>query len=634
MKTLKQSISRYMYKITLILVSIIFIFVLFIQILIEQKNATDTSIKVFQQIEQLLKENQKEINELQDEYKQTCLHNAEVVARIIESNPDVLNNINELKEIAISLEVDEIHIFDTTGRIFTGTHPEYYDYTFDSGEQMMFFKPMLTDKSLKLVQEITPNTAESKMMQYSARWSENGEFIVQIGMEPHNVMKVTQKNELSYIFSRFDVDPEMHYYAINSETTVVSGSTYLDCVGNSCKDIGLDFDEIKKDHNGFHCKVNGIYSYCVFAKVGNTYIGRTISVSELYQRIPFTLIILIICLVIVAFFLSNAVTKHMNRHVVNKINDINKKLELIARGNLNETIDIKSSVEFCELSKYINTMVKSILDNNRKMSYVLSKTNLYIGIYEYSNNSELVHFTEHTPKILSIDKEKTEQFAANKNIFKDFINDILKHSSQDEEGVYEIGEDSKKYIRLEEVNNDDEVFGVVIDITNDFIKRKKLEVERDMDSLTGLYNRRGFDLKLSNLMDTPKLFSNSAIIMIDTDDLKSINDTYGHEKGDIYLQKTAQILKNFANRNSIIARFGGDEFIILLYNFDNQGDLINTLIELKKIQDNSQVQLDAKISVPLKFSYGYSVITEISDYNNHLRDADRQMYLNKVKRKE
>ncbi len=112
----------------------------------------------------------------------------------------MLDSVEELKKIASMIEVDEIHIFDTTGCIISGTHPSYYGYTFDSGDQMSFFKPMLEDQSLRLVQDITPNTAEMKMMQYSALWSHDGKFIVQVGMEPVNVLKVTEKNELSYIF--------------------------------------------------------------------------------------------------------------------------------------------------------------------------------------------------------------------------------------------------------------------------------------------------------------------------------------------------------------------------------------------------------------------------------------------------
>lgn len=68
---------------------------------------------------------------------------------------------------------------------------------------MRFFKPLLTDKSLHLVQDITPNTAEAKMMQYSALWSKSGAFIVQIGMEPVNVLKATEKMNFPTSFPCF-----------------------------------------------------------------------------------------------------------------------------------------------------------------------------------------------------------------------------------------------------------------------------------------------------------------------------------------------------------------------------------------------------------------------------------------------
>ena len=69
------------------------------------------------------------------------------------------------------------------------------------GEQIGFFKPLLSDKSLRLCQDIAPNTAEGKKIQYAALWSDNGKFIVQVGMEQDSVKRATEKNELSYIFS-------------------------------------------------------------------------------------------------------------------------------------------------------------------------------------------------------------------------------------------------------------------------------------------------------------------------------------------------------------------------------------------------------------------------------------------------
>ena len=211
MKPLNKIIRRYLYRITFILIAAILVFLATVQFITEQYRAVDDSHRTLRQIEQVLLENKKELEEIEAEYNETCLNNAETVSHIIEKDPAVMNDLEGLKKIAEMVEIDEIHLFDKTGRIYTGTHPEYYNLTFDSGEQIKFFKPMLTDKSLKLVQDITPNTAEEKPMQYSAIWSESGEYIVQIGMEPVNVLKITEKNELSYIFSLFRVNPDINY---------------------------------------------------------------------------------------------------------------------------------------------------------------------------------------------------------------------------------------------------------------------------------------------------------------------------------------------------------------------------------------------------------------------------------------
>ena len=111
----------------------------------------------------------------------------------MEDDPSILSDIEELRTLATHLQIDEIHIFDDTGCIISGTHPDYYGLTFDSGEQLRFFLPLLTDKSLQLVQDVTPNTAIGEQMQYSASWCKNKIHIIQIGTKAVNVKKITEK---------------------------------------------------------------------------------------------------------------------------------------------------------------------------------------------------------------------------------------------------------------------------------------------------------------------------------------------------------------------------------------------------------------------------------------------------------
>lgn len=629
MQTLRNIISRYMRHVTFLLVAFLLVMILCLQFAHEQKLARETAGETFYQIGQLLERNQEELDETKAAYRQTCLHNAEAIAYIIEDDPSVLDSVEELKRIAEMMEVDEIHIFDTTGRIYAGTHPEYYDYTFDSGEQMNFFKPLLTDKSLHLVQDITPNTAEAKMMQYSALWSKSGAFIVQIGMEPVNVLKATEKNELSYLFSLFRVNPHANYYAVIGSGEIV-GSTDLPSVGRQLSDIGLDLDAIAVGTTAFHAKVNGVNSYCVFREKNGNYIGRVLSCREMYQSIPPITAALAVCLITIAFILSHVVTGYMNLYVVGGIRSINEKLHSITQGNLDELVDIQNSVEFEELSGYINRMKQSLLDNNKKMSYVLDKANMYIGVYEYNRHMKRVRFTRHVPRILCLEPEESDKLSSDCALFQSLITALRSDPVDGETNIFSLKD---RYVKLEEINKDDEILGVVIDVTEEVKRRRQIEAERDYDPLTGLFNRRGLEIRLSALLGEPETLGCYAVIMIDADNLKTINDTYGHDAGDVYLKEIAALFKDFGPKSCVSARLGGDEFLLFLYRYGSEQELTDTVALLSDLQNNSFADLNGQVRVPLQFSYGASLTDQPADYETLTKEADEKMYENKRERK-
>ena len=74
------------------------------------------------------------------------------MAYIVDAKPEVANDVDELRKIAALISVDEVHLFNTDGVIYAGTNPEYFGYSFDSGEQMAFFKQMLNNYDLTLCQ--------------------------------------------------------------------------------------------------------------------------------------------------------------------------------------------------------------------------------------------------------------------------------------------------------------------------------------------------------------------------------------------------------------------------------------------------------------------------------------------------
>lgn len=588
MKSLKQIINRYIRSAAIVMALVILVVIAFAEILIEQGRVEDTAAGTFVRLEQIIEENENELKQVKEKYDKTCLHDAEAIAFLLQKDPEATNDTLKLKKYANLLELDEIHIFDETGTIVSGTNPEYYGYSFSSGEQMAFFAPMLTDKSLQLVQDAGPNTAEGKNMQYSAVWSADGTFIVQVGKDPQLVTEAMEKNEISYIFHQLNISPAIDYCAVDSETLSVIGATNADMVGKTVAKLGISAESMQNEEHGFHANIEGKYYYCIFKKIETRYMGFIIPMDVLYERIPLDLLNLALCLVLICGTLTVFVANCVNRYVIHDIHRINGKLNRITQGDLEEKVNVQSSREFSALSRYINEMVGSLVNNDRKMSYVLSRTEINIGVYEYRDGVQQVYCTERIPQIFGWTDEETAYYTGNRVHLYTFIEEL---------------------------------------------RRMQIESERDTDPLTRLYNRRGLSRRVERILEAGT-GDTYAVVMIDLDDLKEVNDTYGHESGDQYIISAAEILKKIVGESGLTARHGGDEFVLFLEEKSEEA-LREKLTQLEQAQDSSEAVLHDGQHVPLRFSMGCCFIDEVAaPYDEMLEKADIAMYQNKRQRKE
>lgn len=627
MQSLKELIQKESKKITLFIIFFLMIIVTFFNCITAKKEANYTAQTTFYHIEQILNENQKDLNKQKKEYRQTCIDNAQAVAYSLQENPDALYNIDELKKIAQYVEVDEIHIFNKQGVIISGTHPEYYGYSFDSGKQLSFFKPLLSNQNLQLTQKIMENTASHIKMQYSALWSENKEFIVQVGMNHENASKATKKNQLSYLFKLFRVNNEAQYYAINSKNHKIVGTIHHH-IGDVASSIGLKDTQIKEAKNGFFTEIDGQLSYCVSKKIKNNYIYCIIPVRVLFKEVPKNCLEMIVCLIIISILFRLLIIKYIRVYVIDSINQINHQLSKISKGQLDEEVSINNSLEFQKLSHYINEMKQSLLVNNKKMDYILTQTNQLIGFYEYNQKLNTLYLSDGFKEIFSLNSQQCTQFKEDINDFIDFLNKINTH--QVEKDIYYLPQ-MKRYIQINDRKDQDITLGVMIDIITSYIKRKKIEIERDVDELTQIYNRNGLKIKINKLLED-KNIAQYALIFIDLDDLKQVNDVYGHYCGDLYLKQMTNVLKTISGEKCLVGRLGGDEFIAFFHHYDSMEKLNNDINQLNEIRDQIVLLADDH-SVNLAFSYGVCYGTEGTDLQRMIEIADYKMYENKRKRK-
>lgn len=194
--------------------------------------------------------------------------------------------------------------------------------------------------------------------------------------------------------------------------------------------------------------------------------------------------------------------------------------------------------------------------------------------------------------------------------------------------------DNRHFLQtLSPVKDQDGNIAAITVISKDISDRKRMEEElRSLsltDELTGLYNRRGF-LALADqyLKIVNRMKNKISILYADLDDLKTINDTFGHQEGDRAIIETAEILRETFRESDVAARIGGDEFVVMPAVMSNASlEMVLDRLHKNIAQVNTQTGRNYQISI----SYGIAFYDpeQPCTIEELLSRGDRMMYENK-----
>ena len=149
----------------------------------------------------------------------------------------------------------------------------------------------------------------------------------------------------------------------------------------------------------------------------------------------------------------------------------------------------------------------------------------------------------------------------------------------------------ERYVRLKETQIESRTIVLAEDVTTSTLERLRIERERDYDLLTGLYNRRAFYRFAGRLFDRPDKMKHAAVVMMDLDNLKRTNDTFGHEWGDRYIHEAAVCFLRNIPDGTLCARVSGDEFNILFCGYDSREAVQHAIDRLVSGIENSHFNL-------------------------------------------
>jgi diguanylate cyclase (GGDEF)-like protein len=224
-------------------------------------------------------------------------------------------------------------------------------------------------------------------------------------------------------------------------------------------------------------------------------------------------------------------------------------------------------------------------------------------IAEFAPKFELVQYCKILKNVMETGQSRFLSGALHKSFFGDFVQNIQfdrvthYHTSFIMIQVTDITNHSHRVQKMRD-------FISILELENDEMRMNEAE-SRQMamhDALTGLPNRLQFGAKLNGMIDLKKPF---ALLFLDVDNLKNINDSHGHRAGDVVLQEMAYRLKMAVRTEDMVARLSGDEFAVILEGVDHEnevGRIVQKIIlkfKPKFVVDNESLSVSCSIGIAL-----------------------------------
>ncbi|MEG2773802.1 MAG: EAL domain-containing protein [Acetivibrio sp.] len=285
--------------------------------------------------------------------------------------------------------------------------------------------------------------------------------------------------------------------------------------------------------------------------------------------------------------------------------------------------------EIDELAKEIERLSVNAFKAGSKVADIIEMSNISLGVFEYELKNSDIFCTKKVEDIIGIPMPSWNKNYVHREEFEKAIEEFNQRIGMEpiEEDVYpyKMQDGTKRYIRIKQMGTPERKLCLFVDVSIEIREKEKIKYDRDFDVLTKLYNRRAFAREVAGLLEKEEC-PNGVISIWDLDNLKFINDTYGHDMGDKYICLLADTLLENMTEHLMVARMSGDEFMAFSYKQqaeENYGVLESIHKQFLKrrllLPDGNSISVSVSAGMAL---YGKDAIT----YDELVKHADFAMY--------
>lgn len=623
---MKKTFLKYTFIIITTAISLILLINFMFSLNTLETRQFDTFYTKTDQMIHTLENNREELRLLREGLDEDYLTRARAAAYVLDNLEEVSMDVAEMQYLANLLNVDEIHIIDENGFIVAGSVSKYVGMDMHDHPQTNAFIAVLEsdDPDAYLIQDAQPNAAEEKIMQYIGVRRKGRKGVIQVGLTPTRQLEAQSRNTYEYIFSKFPTDKGEELFVVDAHTGNVLGHSdginkdfsaecyqldqLIDCTGGAYKQ--------GRDNNRM---------YVMSRQYDDVLLCAAVPKSILLQKLWGSMLATLFCLLFIEAAVIVLLTYLVNRKVIDGIHRINENLTLITNGNLDTQVVVGGNREFEELSRGINRMVKSIISLSDRISTIIEISGIPLAAFEYERDGKQLFVTSGLSELLDLSEQQSAKLCQDSAQFDQYIRTIAATPVEGETDIYQLSD--SKYIRIHMSESEDGCLGVISDVTRDMLQKKRMQYENTHDPLTGLFKYNHFKHLAAKTLHAMPAGKICAMVMLDLDCFKSINDTYGHDAGDQYLRDFGQIMLKMPPEHCLSARRSGDEFSMMIYDCNDAGEIQAYLDNFYEMLGQHEVALSADQSKVISVSSGYVLAHEpdigIEDLLAH---ADEALY--------